>query len=470
MQKRHEQELEQIWVQCTEQMEAMEEQHKTQIQQMQEQLQQVKEEHKAQIQKIEEQHKAQTKAASGHSRDTNAMEQQEATVPGWLRDVLERQNDILSGISDSRSQAAAQMKNPVIKLSNANLTKCPELTNAVHSAKSPFAVQEWMLGLADWVESLWPIHGEQLWTKITAAVETTWKDMKTATHDVKHEVTQADADLNEAERFVVATIYPTIRSSVPTTLRARFQCVHRKGGIELFLTFVRNQLDAQSRLDIQRSIETVENPAVPEAAAMIDALAVWSAQRANIIAGGGSVNQSKSVHALLETLTKKAPPKMRFALDVYENTHTLEGPALSEDDIAELYNFIVNKATLHIPVQSATNEENKRPHHTAWSADTSTKGRGKGGKGGMCTFFMSARGCIKGKTCAFRHGFIQGSEQRCFNCGASEHKVADCTRPRVPEDKSGTQDSNKTVEKKWEAQGRKCEMNEDENTHFQGHH
>ncbi|CAK0837207.1 unnamed protein product [Prorocentrum cordatum] len=49
----------------------------------------------------------------------------------------------------------------------------------------------------------------------------------------------------------------------------------------------------------------------------------------------------------------------------------------------------------------------------------------------LCTFFESAGGCTKGASCSFAHRKLSPSDGKCFNCGSTEHRSADCTRPRA---------------------------------------
>ena len=47
-----------------------------------------------------------------------------------------------------------------------------------------------------------------------------------------------------------------------------------------------------------------------------------------------------------------------------------------------------------------------------------------------CNFYTSANGCKKGQECGFVHDWnaipVSGRQQRCKNCGAKGHRVADC--------------------------------------------
>ena len=48
----------------------------------------------------------------------------------------------------------------------------------------------------------------------------------------------------------------------------------------------------------------------------------------------------------------------------------------------------------------------------------------------VCTFFSTPGGCSKGKQCTWHHPKLSPSDGRCFNCGSSRHRGAECTRPR----------------------------------------
>ena len=65
------------------------------------------------------------------------------------------------------------------------------------------------------------------------------------------------------------------------------------------------------------------------------------------------------------------------------------------------------------------------------------KGRGKGQEkssedsGGKpkCHFFLSEKGCRKGKQCTFSHD-TKDEKKRCWTCGATDHMSPSCTRPK----------------------------------------
>ena len=63
-----------------------------------------------------------------------------------------------------------------------------------------------------------------------------------------------------------------------------------------------------------------------------------------------------------------------------------------------------------------------------------TRQDGKGatkGEGKICGFYLTPKGCSKGRACAFRHSFATAKgESRCYNCGSTEHRQTDCTRPQ----------------------------------------
>ena len=64
--------------------------------------------------------------------------------------------------------------------------------------------------------------------------------------------------------------------------------------------------------------------------------------------------------------------------------------------------------------------------------DASKQGK-EGAKGGgkPCGFYLTPKGCSKGRNCTFMHNYGKAKgEGRCFNCGSSEHKQQTCTRPQ----------------------------------------
>ena len=63
------------------------------------------------------------------------------------------------------------------------------------------------------------------------------------------------------------------------------------------------------------------------------------------------------------------------------------------------------------------------------SQDAAADGKGKGSKG-SCKFYLSPKGCMKGRECGSYHEFSTAKgESRCYNCGSTMHKQSDCTRP-----------------------------------------
>ena len=62
--------------------------------------------------------------------------------------------------------------------------------------------------------------------------------------------------------------------------------------------------------------------------------------------------------------------------------------------------------------------------------------KGESGKGGgkgdqkPCGFYLTNKGCTKGRSCGFFHDFSKAKgESRCYNCGSLEHRQGDCARP-----------------------------------------
>ena len=52
------------------------------------------------------------------------------------------------------------------------------------------------------------------------------------------------------------------------------------------------------------------------------------------------------------------------------------------------------------------------------------------GEGKPCSFYLTPKGCSKGRQCTFQHQFGRAKgESRCYNCGSTEHRQNDCTRP-----------------------------------------
>ena len=57
------------------------------------------------------------------------------------------------------------------------------------------------------------------------------------------------------------------------------------------------------------------------------------------------------------------------------------------------------------------------------------KGTDKG-NGKPCSFYLTPKGCSKGRQCTFVHHYGKAKgESRCYNCGSTEHRQNECTRP-----------------------------------------
>ena len=84
--------------------------------------------------------------------------------------------------------------------------------------------------------------------------------------------------------------------------------------------------------------------------------------------------------------------------------------------------------------KGADNKGNKKggEQPTGEKADTTKqeeKGAGKG-EGKPCGFYLTPKGCSKGRMCPFLHQYGKAKgESRCYNCGSLEHRQDNCTRP-----------------------------------------
>ena len=77
-------------------------------------------------------------------------------------------------------------------------------------------------------------------------------------------------------------------------------------------------------------------------------------------------------------------------------------------------------------------------------ASSSNKEATAKGEGKTCGFYLTPKGCSKGKACTFRHSFATAKgESRCYNCGSTEHRQTDCTRPQGPTQQRKGQGENK---------------------------
>ena len=63
--------------------------------------------------------------------------------------------------------------------------------------------------------------------------------------------------------------------------------------------------------------------------------------------------------------------------------------------------------------------------------DQTSSAHGGKGKKGPCSFYLTSKGCSKGRDCGFFHDFASAKGQgRCFACGSDQHRQQDCTRPK----------------------------------------
>ena len=82
---------------------------------------------------------------------------------------------------------------------------------------------------------------------------------------------------------------------------------------------------------------------------------------------------------------------------------------------------------------ASTQQQQQQPPHNPTATnkgdkggkgkDGKGKGKDKGGKGGKtCRFWSMPKGCRTGATCADHHPWLPPGENRCYNCGSTEHR------------------------------------------------
>ena len=58
-------------------------------------------------------------------------------------------------------------------------------------------------------------------------------------------------------------------------------------------------------------------------------------------------------------------------------------------------------------------------------------GGGRGPNKPPCSFYLTGKGCCKGRECSHYHDFAAAKGQgRCYNCGSEQHRQQECTRPK----------------------------------------
>ena len=83
------------------------------------------------------------------------------------------------------------------------------------------------------------------------------------------------------------------------------------------------------------------------------------------------------------------------------------------------------------PKGNSKGYEGKGPKGGTKDQDNGSKSGGPKGSKGLCGFYLTSKGCSKGRDCGFFHDFASAKGQgRCFTCGSDQHKQQDCTRPK----------------------------------------
>ncbi|CAK0824458.1 unnamed protein product [Prorocentrum cordatum] len=132
------------------------------------------------------------------------------------------------------------------------------------------------------------------------------------------------------------------------------------------------------------------------------------------------------------------------AVDEYWRYLAAEARELSgEDSAAKAPNVAAKVAALEQQIRQQTQHQqqtNARSDPKAKAkakvkakAKPEAKGKGKSGEPGQrpCRFFESDGGCRNGAQCTSLHRRPEKSEGKCFNCGAIDHKIDSCPRPRA---------------------------------------
>lgn len=76
-------------------------------------------------------------------------------------------------------------------------------------------------------------------------------------------------------------------------------------------------------------------------------------------------------------------------------------------------------------------QDGKGPKGGTKDQESNSKPNGGKGSKGMCNFYLTDKGCSKGRDCGFFHDFTSAKGQgRCFTCGSNQHKQQECTRSK----------------------------------------
>ena len=80
--------------------------------------------------------------------------------------------------------------------------------------------------------------------------------------------------------------------------------------------------------------------------------------------------------------------------------------------------------------KAETKGEKEGNKNTTQEAQPRGAGGGKGSKG-PCSFYLTSKGCCKGRECSHYHDFSAAKGQgRCYNCGSDHHRQQECTRSK----------------------------------------
>ena len=143
-------------------------------------------------------------------------------------------------------------------------------------------------------------------------------------------------------------------------------------------------------------------------------------------------------------------PHIAFRLATFRHQYQLDAIP-NETSVLQYCQLLIAEAEAWMIAASAGGEPSKHPRVAAMDpaappenpkkppagkakgGNKGEKGKGEGGPltaEGNCKFFMSDGGCRYGKPCIHPHPTLTPSEGKCFNCGAVDHGMTECPRPK----------------------------------------
>ena len=372
----------------------------------------------------------------------------------------------------------------------------PELPEATEGGRDPFAPGDrvyWQLPqlaapseevdpatrAADWIEVLGPLMSDLtvmsgVWWQRVLAESQAWYVKWVQAPAVERGLIRPSQSLELQEmrfRRLESRAYAMLQSAVPSMIRDELVANREVHCVALIFHVLRVYQPGglQERTTL---LESLSNPGVSTLASdAVVRLRAWGRALARASTMQISIPDASLMLRGLDGLSEqilKRHPHVNFRCSQARNSLQLDHyPTLSA--VQEYAKILQSEFDMVAISGSASDGGPKKPKLAAVQQQQQDQGKGKGkegkvgdskgkgakgdgdvpknnndasfsnkegsakGEGKTCGFYLTPKGCSKGRACTFRHSFATAKgESRCYNCGSTEHRQNDCTRPQGP--------------------------------------